>query len=143
VTVEKRSEARRSSSGIWDLNGESGSASAALAYGSVSVSEDSAALGLYAGYSWIFGGAAFEPGLRVEQRRVRAGSADQGVAYADIPQVEYRLQQASESDDRTSVALSLLMRFGFAVSIGLEYAYTGSNDTFRNESFRAVLRAPF
>ena len=34
------------------------------------------------------------------------------------------------------------MRLGFAVTFGLEYSYTGS-DTFRSESVRAVVRAPF
>ena len=126
------------------LNGyaETGSTMAALSYGSVSVSENSAAVGVYAGYRWPVSGGWLEPGLRLEQRRVRLGGADQGVAYADMPQFEYRLQQGPESDDRTTAALSLLMRFGFSVTLGLEYSYTGS-DTFRSESVRAVVRAPF
>lgn len=110
------------------LNGyaETGSAAAALSYGAVRVSENSAAVGLYAGYRWPINGVWLEPGLRLEQRRVRLDGADQGVAYADMPQLEYRLQQAPESDDRTTAALSLPMRFGFAVTLGLEYSYTGS-----------------
>ena len=127
------------------LNGyaETGSATAALSYGAVSVNENSAAVGLYAGYRWPVNGVWLEPGLRLEQRRVRLGGANQGVAYADMPQFEYRLQQGPESDDRTTAALSLLMRFGFAITLGLEYGYTGSSETFRDESFRAVVRAPF
>ena len=110
------------------LNGyaETGSAAVALSYGAVSVSENSAAVGLYAGYRWPINGVWLEPGLRLEQRRVRLGCAEQGVAYADMPQLEYRLQQGPESDDRTTAALSLPMRIGFAVTLGLEYSYTGS-----------------
>ena len=84
-----------------------------------------------------------EPGLRLEQRRVRSGTADQGLAYWDAPASPYVLRQAAEYDNRTSAALSVLMRFGLAASIGFEYSYTGSSDTFRNESLRAILRAPF
>jgi len=36
------------------------------------------------------------------------------------------LQQGPESDDRTTAALSLPMRIGFAVTLGLEYSYTDS-----------------
>ena len=124
------------------LNGytETGSATAALSYGAVGVSENSAAVGVYAGYRWPVHGVWLEPGLRLEQRRIRLSGSDQGVAYADMPQLEYRLQQGPESDDRTTAALSLLMRFGFAVSSGLEYSYTGS-DTFRSGA-SAPLCAP-
>ena len=80
--------------------------------------------------------------MRVEQRRVRSGTANQGMTYWDAPAMGYTLSQAAESDDRTSGALSVMLRFGQAASLGFEYSYTGS-DTFRNESVRAILRAPF
>lgn len=89
------------------------------------------------------GNATVEPGLRLEQRRVRTGAADQGVAYWDAPAATYLLQQSAESDNRTSGALSVLLRFGFAASLGFEYDYTGSSGTYRSESVRAVFRAPF
>ncbi|MGH3581576.1 MAG: putative Ig domain-containing protein [Mycobacterium sp.] len=126
----------------FDAYSESGSA-AALSYDSTSVSTDSVAIGLYLGYSLQATAAVLEPGLRIEQRRVRSGSIGQGVAYADMPSTNFWLSQPSESENLTTAALSLLLRFGYAASVGLEYSYTGSSETFRNESVRAIFRAPF
>jgi hypothetical protein len=126
-----------------DPHREPDSATATLNYGSMNVSADSIALGLYAAHSLSVGRATLEPGLRLEQRRVRIGGADQGIAYADLPQTGYALSHAAESDDLTSAALSLLLRFRSSLSIGVDYNYTASNDTIRNETVRALLRAPF
>jgi hypothetical protein len=125
-----------------DARRESGAATAGLTGGSMNVGEDSIALGLHAGCSLTLGRATLEPGLRLEQQRARISGADQGSAYADLPQTGYVLSNAAELDDLTSAALSLLLRFR-SWSVGVEYNYATSNDTFRNETTRATLRAPF
>jgi uncharacterized protein with beta-barrel porin domain len=125
-----------------DAYEETGTSGARLNYDALSFTEDTFALGVYAGFSVKVGSATIEPGLRLEQRRVRSGTANQGLSYWDAPATGYTLSQAAESDDRTSGALSVMLRFGPAASLGFEYSYTGS-DTFRNESIRAILRAPF
>lgn len=122
-----------------DVCRESGAATAALTSGSTNVSQDSIAFGLHAGYSLTLGRATLEPGLRIEQQRVRIGSSDQA---ADLPQTGYVLSNAAESNDLTSAALSLLLRFR-SWSVGVEYNYAASNDTFKNETTRATLHAPF
>jgi large repetitive protein len=126
-----------------DEYAENGDSGALLSYDRMSFSEDTIALGLYAGYTVRLNAMVLEPGLRLEQRRVRSGRAEQSVTYLDAPAIQYVLQQPSESDDRTSVALSILMRFGFAASLAFEYSYTGSGGTFRDEGVRAMLRIPF
>ena len=122
---------------------EGGNSAMRLSYDALSFSEDTVAAGVYAGITLRVGNAVVEPGLRVEQRRVRTSSADQGLGYWDAPTAPYMLHQPGDSDNRTNGALSLMMRFGFAASLGLEYSYTGSSGTYRNESLRAILRAPF
>lgn len=36
-----------------------------------------------------------------------------------------------------------MLRFGDELSLGVDYSYTGSSGTYRNESVQIILRAPF
>jgi large repetitive protein len=122
---------------------ESGTSALRLAYDATSFAEDTLAAGLYTGLSFKAWGIGIEPGLRVEQRRVRTSSAEQNLAYWDMPSSSYTLNQAADSESRTNGTLSLMLRFGLGTSLGLEYSYTGGRGTYRNENARATLRAPF
>jgi hypothetical protein len=124
-----------------DAYGERSSA-AALAYGNVAASEDALALGIYAGVTLKLGSAAIEPGLRVEQRRVRS-AFDQVVTCSDGPSLANALCQSADSDGSLGASLTVPVRFGRAASIALEYNYASSSDALRAESVSARLQAPF
>ncbi len=126
-----------------DAYGERGSAPAALAHGHIAASEDALALGIHAGFTLTLGSAAVEPGLRVEQRRVRSGSFDQVLTCADDPLVAHMLRQPADFDGYLDASLTVPVRFGRAASIAFEYNYANSSDTLRAESVRARLQAPF
>jgi len=125
-----------------DGYGERGSALAALAHGHVAANEDARALGIYARFTLTLGSAAVEPGLRVEQRRVRNGAFDEALTCADDPLVAHMLRQPADSDGNLNASLTVPVRFG-AASIAFEYNYANSSDTLRAESVRARLQTPF
>jgi uncharacterized protein YhjY with autotransporter beta-barrel domain len=125
-----------------DAYGERGSAPAALAHGHIAANEDALTLGIYAGFTLTLGSTAVEPGLRVEQRRVRRGAFDEALTCANDPLVAHMLRQPADSDGKLDAALTVPVRFG-AASIAFEYNYSNSSDTLRAESVRARLQTPF
>ena len=122
---------------------ESGAANLALSYGEVTAIEDVVAAGLYASFRIPLGRASLEPSLRLEARRVRASSVDQTLSYADLPAFGYVLTEGSASDTQALGGLGLMLRMADESSLGVEYSYTGSSGTYRSETVRAILRAPF
>ena len=122
---------------------EGGNNPIALSYGELTASEDVIAAGLFLNYSIRLGNATLEPSLRLEQRRVRTSSADQPLTYSDLPSVPYVMLYEGGSDSQTLGGLGLLLRVREVLSFGVEYSYTGSSGTYRQESVRAILRAPF
>ena len=126
-----------------DAYGERGSAPAALAHGHIAANEDALTLGIYAGFTLTLGSAAVEPGLRVEQRRVRRGAFDEALTCAGDPLVAHMLRQPADADGKLDASLTVPVRFGRAASIAFEYNYANSSDTLRAESVRARLQAPF
>ena len=126
-----------------DAYGERGSAPAALAHGHIAANEDALTLGIYVGFTLTLGSAAVEPGLRVEQRRVRSGAFDEALTCADDPLVAHMLRQSANSDGKLDASLIVPVRFGRAASIAFEYNYANSSDTLRAESVRARLQTLF
>jgi hypothetical protein len=122
---------------------EGGPASLALGYGEVTAIEDVIAAGLYASYRIPLGRASLEPSLRLEARRVHASSVDQTLSYADLPAFGYVLTEGSASDTQALGGFGLMLRMADEVTLGVEYSYTGSSGTYRSETVRAILRAPF
>ena len=122
---------------------ESGPSSIALSYGDVNAIEDVVAAGLYVSYRIPLGRASLEPSLRLEARRIRASSVDQTLSYADLPAIGYVLTEGSASDTQALGGLGLMLRMADESSLGFEYSYTGSSGTYRSETVRAILRAPF
>jgi uncharacterized protein with beta-barrel porin domain len=122
---------------------EVGSAMSALAYGELTVNDDSVLAGLRASYDFPLGAFTLTPNFRFEQRRTHSRAADQSVAYADAPMTVYMLRQASNSSDFTTGGIGLLLRMGFVFTVDIEYTYTSGSGTFRTESARALLRAAF
>jgi hypothetical protein len=122
---------------------ESGPASVALNYGDVTAIEDVIAAGLYASYRIPLGRASLEPSLRLEARRVRLSSVDQTLSYADLPAYGYVLTEGSASDTQALGGFGLMLRMADESALGVEYSYTGSSGTYRSETVRALLRAPF
>lgn len=127
----------------FDAYGERGSVPAALAYGQMAVSEDALALGFYAGITLTLGPATVEPGLRVEQRRVRSSAFDEAPACSDGLSVACMPRQPADSDDSFGASFSVPVQFGAAASIAFEYSYASSSDALRAESVYARLHAPF
>jgi uncharacterized protein with beta-barrel porin domain len=122
---------------------ESGPNTLALSYGEVTAIEDILAAGLYASYRIPIGRASLEPSLRLEARRVHASSFDQTLWYADLPMSTYVIADGSASDNQLLGGIGLVLRFGDELSLGIDYSYTGSSGTYRNESVQIILRAPF
>jgi Putative Ig domain len=122
---------------------ESGPGSSALSYADVTAIEDVFAAGLFASYRIPLGRASLEPNLRLEARRARGSSADQTLWYADLPTMTYVIADGSVSDTQMLGGLGLVLRMAGEASIGIDYSYTGSSGTYRSESVRALLRAPF
>lgn len=120
-----------------------GHAEAALADGRMCVTEDALALGIYAGITFSLASATVEPGLRVEQRRVRSGAVDRLQACADRPSADQALRESVDSDGSLAASLIVPVRFGSAASVAFEYSYASSSDAVRNESVRALLQTPF
>jgi hypothetical protein len=65
------------------------------------------------------------------------------VWYADLPTMTYVIADGSVSDTQMLGGLGLVLRMAGEASIGIDYSYTGSSGTYRSESVRALLRAPF
>ncbi len=122
---------------------ESGPSSAALSYADVTATEDVFAAGVFASYRIPLGRASLEPNLRLEARRARGSSADQTLWYADLPTTTYVIADGSLSDTQMLGGLGLVLRMPGEASIGIDYSYTGSSGSYRSESVRALLRAPF
>jgi hypothetical protein len=122
---------------------ESGPSGSALSYADVTAIEDVYAAGLFASYRIPLGRANLEPNLRIEARRARASSASQTLWYADLPTTTYVIADGSVSDTQMLGGLGLVLRMAGESSIGIDYSYTGSSGTYRSESVRALLRAPF
>ncbi len=121
---------------------ESGPNTLALSYGDVTALEDILAAGLYASTRIPLGGAILEPSLRLESRRAHASSLDQTLWYADLPMTTYVITDGSVSDNQLLGGIGLVLRFGDELSLGLDYSYTGSSGTYRNESVQIILRSP-
>ena len=115
----------------------------ALSYGEVTAIEDVVAAGLYVSYRIPLGRASLEPSLRLEARRVHASSVDQTLSYADLPAFGYVLTEGSASDSQILGGFGLMLRMADEVTLDVEYSYTGSSGTYRSETVRAILRAPF
>jgi len=126
-----------------DAYGERGGAATALDYGRSASEEEALALGIYAGLTLTLGSATVEPGLRVEQRRVRTGAFDQLLACADRPSAAQIVCESVDSDGSLAASLIVPVRFGPAASVAFEYSYASSSDAPRTESVRAQLQAPF
>ncbi|MBS1135161.1 MAG: hypothetical protein H6R02_2302, partial [Burkholderiaceae bacterium] len=109
----------------------------------VTAIEDVFAAGLFASYRIPLGRANLEPNLRIEARRARGSSANQTLWYADLPTTTYVIADGSVSDTQMLGGLGLVLRMAGESSIGIDYSYTGSSGTYRSESVRALLRAPF
>ena len=122
---------------------ESGPSAAALSLGEVTGIEDVLAAGLFTSYRIAVGRATLEPSLRVEVRRVHGSALDQPLSYADLPTTTYVVYESGASDTQALGGLGLMLRVGDEMSLGVEYSYTGSSGTYRNETVRAILRAPF
>ena len=122
---------------------ESGPSGSALSYADVTAIEDVFAAGLFASYRIPLGRASLEPNLRIEARRARGSSADQTLWYADLPTTTYVIADGSLSDTQMLGGLGLVLRMAGESSIGIDYSYTGSSGSYRSESVRALLRAPF
>ncbi len=122
---------------------ESGPSSTALSYADVTAIEDVFAAGLFASYRIPLGRANLEPNLRIEARRARGSSANQTLWYADLPTTTYGIADGSVSDTQMLGGLGLVLRMAGESSIGIDYSYTGSSGSYRSESVRALLRAPF
>ncbi len=101
------------------------------------------AAGIFASYRLPVGRGTLEPSLRLEARRVQAPSLDQSLSYADMPGHTYVIREGGTSDTQALGGLGLVFRVDDVLSFGVEYSYTGSSGTYRNETVRAVLRAPF
>jgi hypothetical protein len=122
---------------------ESGPSGSALGYADVTAIEDVCAAGLFASYRIPLGRASLEPNLRIEARRARGSSADQTLWYADLPTTTYVIADGSMSDTQMLGGLGLVLRMAGESSLGIDYSYTGSSGSYRSESVRALLRAPF
>jgi hypothetical protein len=122
---------------------ESGASGAALSFGEVTGSENIVAAGLFASYRLPVGRGTLEPSLRLEARRVQAPSLDQSLSFADMPSPTYVIREGGATDTQTLGGLGLVFRVDDLLSFGVEYSYTGNSGTYRNETVRAVLRAPF
>ena len=122
---------------------ESGAGGAALSFGEATGSENVVAAGIFASYRLPVGRGTLEPSLRLEARRVQAPSLDQTLSYADMPGHAYVIHESSSTDMQALGGLGLVFRVDDVMSFGVEYSYTGSSGTYRNETVRAVLRAPF
>jgi len=122
---------------------ESGPANVALSYGEATAVENVFAAGLYANYRIPLGRASLEPSVRLEGRRVHMSSIDQPLSYYDWPGYGYVLSTENSSESQMLGGLGLMLRMGDEFSMGIEYSYAGNNGTYRNESLRAIVRAPF
>ena len=122
---------------------ESGASGAALSFGEVTGSENVLAAGIFASYRLPVGRGTLEPSLRLEARRVQAPSLDQSLSYADMPGHTYVIQESGATETQALGGLGLVFRVDDVMSFGVEYSYTGSSGTYRSETVRAVLRAPF
>ncbi len=122
---------------------ESGPSVSALGYGQATATQDVVAAGFFASYRIPLGQASLEPSLRVEARRVHASSVDQTLWYADMPSYQYVIADGGASDSQALGGVGLVLRVADMFSFGLDYSYTGSSGTYRSESIRAILRAPF
>jgi uncharacterized protein with beta-barrel porin domain len=126
-----------------DAYGERGGAAPLFDYGRWATEEDALALGVYAGLTLKLGSATVEPGLRVEQRRVRSVAFDQLQACDDGPSAIHIVCESVDSEGSLAASLIVPVRFGPAASVAFEYSYASSSDASRTESVRAHLQAPF
>jgi hypothetical protein len=60
-----------------------------------------------------------------------------------MPGHTYLIQESGATDTQALGGLGLVFRVDDVMSFGVEYSYTGSSGTYRSETVRAVLRAPF
>jgi hypothetical protein len=101
------------------------------------------AAGLFASVRIPLGRASLEPNLRLEARKARGTSAEQSLWYADLPTATYVITDGTATETQTLGGAGLVLRFAETLSIAFDYSYTGDRSTFRNESLRLLLRAPF
>ena len=122
---------------------ESGPNASALGYGQLSAPQDVVAGGLFASTRILLGRASLEPSVRIEARRVSASLLDQESWYADMPADAYVLVDGGATESQLMGGVGLVARVSEAFSLDLDYSYTGASGSYRAESIRAILRAPF